>query len=155
MKNLVGIEKKKAEKLVIELNILLADYEIYYQNLRGLHWNIKGKEFFELHEKFEELYNDAFVKIDEIAERILTLEGEPLHTYTDYLKTAEIQEEKNISDGTKGVKIVVKNFSTLILKERLILSLASDAEDEGTVSLMSDYISETEKTLWMLNSYLK
>jgi starvation-inducible DNA-binding protein len=155
MKNLVGIDRKKAEKLVIELNILLADYEIFYQNLRGLHWNIKGKEFFELHEKFEELYKDAFVKIDEIAERVLTLEGEPLHTYTDYLETAEIKEEKNVTDATKGVEVVVNNFSTLVQKERIILSLAADADDEGTVSLMSDYISETEKTLWMLNSYLK
>src|SRR5690554_3158437 len=99
--------------------------------------------------------SDLFVKIDEIAERILTLEGEPLHTYTDYLKTTEISEAKSITDGKKCVEIVVKNFSTLITKERLILSLAADAEDEGTVSLMSDYISETEKTLWMLNSYLK
>lgn len=155
MKNLVGIDRKKAEKLVVELNILLADYEIFYQNLRGLHWNIKGKEFFELHEKFEELYKDAFVKIDEIAERVLTLEGEPLHTYTDYLETTEINEEKNVTDGTQGVEVVVSNFSTLITKERSILSLAADADDEGTVSLMSDYISETEKTLWMLNSYLR
>jgi starvation-inducible DNA-binding protein len=108
-----------------------------------------------LHDKFEELYNDAFVKIDEIAERILTLEGEPLHTYTDYLKTTEISEAKSITAGKKCVEIVVKNFSTLITKERLILSLAADADDEGTVSLMSGYISETEKTLWMLNSYLK
>ncbi|MFB9058141.1 Dps family protein [Mariniflexile ostreae] len=155
MKNLVGIDREKSKKLVIELNILLADYEIFYQNLRGFHWNIKGENFFELHNKFEELYNDAFSKIDEIAERILTLEGEPLHTYTDYLKTTEIVEEKNIIDGKKCVEIVVKNFSTLIRKERLILSLAADADDEGTVSLMSDYISETEKTLWMLNSYLR
>jgi starvation-inducible DNA-binding protein len=155
MKNLVGIDKKKAEKLVAELNILLADYEMFYQNLRGLHWNIKGKEFFELHLKFEELYKDAFIKIDEIAERILTLEGKPLNTYSDYLKTTEIKEERNIADGTKGIEIVVKNFSTLIKKEREILSLASEAEDEGSLNLMSDYISQTEKTLWMLNSYLR
>lgn len=155
MKNLVGLDREKADKLVVELNNLLADYEVFYQNLRGLHWNIKGKEFFELHDKFEELYKDAFVKIDEIAERILTLEGEPLHTYTDYLEITEIKEEKNVTDGTKGVEIVVSNFSTLVKKERVILSLAADATDEGTVSLMSDYISETEKTLWMLNSYLK
>src|SRR5690554_5532026 len=155
MKNLVGIERKKAEKLVVELNILLADYEIFYQNLRGLHWNIKGKEFFELHSKFEELYDDAFIKIDEIAERILTLEGEPLHTYTDYLKTSSIKEEKSVTNGVEGVKIIVKNFSTIITTEREILDLASEANDEGTVSLMSDYISQTEKTLWMLNSYLK
>lgn len=154
MENLVGIDRKKAEKLVIELNVLLADYEVFYQNLRGLHWNIKGKEFFELHGKFEELYKDAFEKIDEIAERVLTLEGEPLHTYTDYLETAEVKEARNITDGSKGVEIVVNNFRTLVKKERSILALAADAADEGTVSLMSDYISETEKTLWMLNSYL-
>lgn len=155
MKNLIGIDKTKADKLSSELNDLLANYQLFYQNLRGLHWNIKGKEFFELHLKFEELYNDAVLKVDEIAERILTLEGEPLHTFSDYLKTAEIKEEKSVTVGQQGVEIVVKNFSTLIQKERIILSLAADAEDEGTVSLMSDYISQTEKTLWMLSSYLR
>ncbi|MGB5317920.1 Dps family protein [Eudoraea sp.] len=154
MKNLIGIDKAKALGLVKELNDLLANYQLFYQNLRGFHWNIKGKEFFELHLKFEELYNDAVIKVDEIAERILTLQGEPLHTFTDYLKTTEISEAKGIANGTEGIKIVVDNFKTLINKERVILSLASNADDEGTVSLMSDYITETEKTLWMLNSYL-
>ncbi|MGB5355995.1 MAG: Dps family protein [Eudoraea sp.] len=154
MKNLIGIDKAKALGLVKELNDLLANYQLFYQNLRGFHWNIKGKEFFELHLKFEELYNDAVIKVDEIAERILTLQGEPLHTFTDYLKTTEISEAKGIANGIEGIKIVVDNFKTLINKERVILSLASKADDEGTVSLMSDYITETEKTLWMLNSYL-
>lgn len=154
MKNLVGIDKNKAVELSIILNQLLADYEIFYQNLRGFHWNIKGREFFELHTKFEELYDDAFIKIDEIAERILTLEGEPLHTYTDYLKTSTIKEAKSVTNGVEGVKIIVKNFSTIITIEREILELANEANDEGTVSLMSDYITQTEKTLWMLNSYL-
>jgi starvation-inducible DNA-binding protein len=80
MNNLIGIDKEKATELSQKLNQLLADYQLFYQNLRGLHWNIKGKEFFELHLKFEEYYNDAVVKVDEIAERILTLGGEPLHT---------------------------------------------------------------------------
>lgn len=155
MKNLIGIEKDMAEKLSNQLNQLLADYQVFYQNLRGLHWNIKGKEFFELHLKFEEFYDDAVVKIDEIAERILTLEGEPFHTFSDYLKHSNISEEKNVTNGIEGVKIIVKNFSTIITLEREILSLAGDADDEGTVSLMSDYISQTEKTLWMLNSYLQ
>ena len=155
MKNLIGISKDEAKVLSEKLNALLADYQLFYQNLRGLHWNIKGREFFELHVKFEEYYDDAVVKVDEIAERILTLEGEPLHTFSDYLKVSEIKEEKGIVDGVKGIKIIINNFSTLILKEREILSLAGDADDEGTASLMSDYISETEKTLWMLSSYLK
>lgn len=154
MENLVGLDRKKAKKLAKQLNILLSNYEVFYQNLRGFHWNIKGKEFFELHTKFEELYQDAFVKIDEIAERVLTLETEPLHTYTDFLATTEIQEAKGVSDGTKCVEIIIDNFRTLVKKERHILSLAAEADDEGTMSLMSDYITETEKTLWMLNAYL-
>lgn len=155
MKNLVGIDQEKATELAAMLNQLLADYQLFYQNLRGLHWNIKGREFFELHLKFEELYNDAIIKVDEIAERILTLEGEPLHTFSNYVKTSQIKEEKGITNGVEGVKVVVNNFSSLIILEREILAKASDAEDEGTLSLMSDYISQTEKTLWMLNSYLK
>lgn len=155
MKNIIGIDKEKAGQLINKLNDLLANYQLFYQNLRGLHWNIKGKEFFELHLKFEELYNDAVIKVDEIAERILTLEGEPLHTFSAYLQTAEIEEEKSITVGKQGIEIIVKNFTTLIGKERTILTLASNADDEGTVSLMSDYIVQTEKTLWMLNSYLR
>lgn len=155
MKNLIGIDQGKAVVLSEKLNSLLANYQMFYQNLRGLHWNIKGKDFFELHLKFEELYNDAVIKVDEIAERILTLEGEPLHTFSDYINTSEIKEEKNVTVGTKGIEIALANFSTLILIEREVLNIASEADDEGTMSLMSDYISETEKTLWMLNSYLK
>jgi starvation-inducible DNA-binding protein len=155
MKNLIGIDSQKASELNAKLNDLLANYQLFYQNLRGLHWNIKGKEFFELHLKFEELYDDAVIKVDEIAERILTLEGEPLHTFSDYLKTTEIKEEKNVTAGERGVEIIVKKFCTLIVKERAILALAASADDEGTISLMSDYISQTEKTLWMLSSYLK
>ncbi len=155
MNNLIGIDKKKAKKLNKSLNELLADYQLFYQILRGLHWNIKGKEFFELHLKFEELYTDAVDKVDEIAERILTLEGEPLHTFSDYLKVSKIKEEKGVTNGVQGVKIIVKTFSIIIKKEREILDLANEANDEGTVSLMSDYISQTEKTLWMLNAYLQ
>ena len=154
MKNSIGIDSKKAKNLSKEMNQLLANYQLFYQNLRGLHWNIKGREFFELHIKFEEFYNDSVIKIDEIAERILTLEGEPLHTFTDYLKVSEIKEKKGITNGVEGVRLVVKNFSRLIINERKILRLANEADDEGTASLMSDYISQTEKTLWMLNSYL-
>jgi starvation-inducible DNA-binding protein len=154
MKNIIGIDLEKATKLSRKLNGLLANYQLFYQNLRGLHWNIKGKEFFELHLKFEELYEDAVIKVDEIAERILTLEGEPFHTFSDYLQSAEIKEEKSIVNGNQGIQIIINNYKVLIAKERAILSLASTADDEGTVSLMSDYISQTEKTLWMLNSYM-
>lgn len=154
MYNLIGIEKVKATVLVNDLNDLLANYQLFYQNLRGFHWNIKGKEFFELHLKFEELYNDAVIKVDEIAERILTLDGTPLHTFKDYLEKSKIQAERGLFDGKTSVGIILSNFSILLQKERNILSIAADANDEGTISLMSDYISQTEKTMWMLKSYL-
>jgi starvation-inducible DNA-binding protein len=154
MKNNIGLDQKKSKELVDMLNDLLANYQMFYQNLRGFHWNIKGKNFFELHLKFEELYEDAVIKIDEIAERVLTLQGVPLHTFEDYLKQAEIDSFKQDKVGSESVRIVIDNFSTLIAKERAILTKAGDAEDEGTASQMSDYITETEKTLWMLNAYM-
>lgn len=154
MKNSIGINKDKADQIITELNDLLANYQLFYQNLRGFHWNIKGNSFFELHLKFEEYYNDAIMKVDEIAERILTLEGHPLHDFKDYLEVASIQPAKGITDGQQAVTIILDNFKTLIQKERAILQLSDGADDEGTNSLMSDYISQTEKTVWMLRSYL-
>lgn len=154
MTNSIGIDQKKSKKLAAQLNILLANYQLFYQNLRGLHWNIKGKEFFELHLKFEELYNDAILKVDEIAERILTLEATPFHTFSEYIKNSSIKEAKDITKGPEGVAQVLLNFKELLKIERKILVLSADAEDEGTNSLMSDYISQTEKTVWMLKSYL-
>lgn len=154
MKNSIGLDLKKSQELTVMLNDLLANYQVFYQNLRGFHWNIKGNKFFELHLKFEELYDDAVIKIDEIAERILTLQGVPLHTFEAYLKQSTIKSvEREKVDGSI-VSTVVENFSVLISKERAILTTAADANDEGTVSQMSDYITQTEKTLWMLNSYL-
>lgn len=155
MKNIIGLDSQKSKKISKQLNTLLANYQIFYQNLRGFHWNIKGQKFFELHLKYEELYNDAVIKVDEIAERVLTLGGTPLHTFEDYLNVATIKSIKKNQVDEKSVQKVVDNFSVLITKEREILTLAGEAEDEGTASLMSDYITETEKTLWMLTSYSK
>ncbi len=154
MKNGIGLDQKKSEELVVMLNDLLANYQMFYQNLRGFHWNIKGASFFELHLKYEELYDDAVIKVDEIAERVLTLQGVPLHTLEDYLAQADIQSYKKDRVGSESVKIVIDNFTILIAKERAILAQAADADDEGTVSQMSDYITETDITLWMLNSYI-
>lgn len=150
----IGLDKNKAEKLSNQLNQLLADYQLFYQNLRGFHWNLKGNDFFELHLKFEELYNDAQIKIDEIAERILTLEGTPMHRFEDYLSKSTISAAHNVTKGKDGITITLENFQTILLLEREIMNSASDAEDEGTLTLISDYISQTEKTMWMLASFL-
>tara|TARA_R110002049_G_scaffold170139_1_gene336727 strand:+ start:1815 stop:2291 length:477 start_codon:yes stop_codon:yes gene_type:complete len=137
-----------------KLNILLADFQTHYMNLRGLHWNVKGRNFFLLHEKFEELYNNTNEVIDDIAERVLTLGLIPLHTFEDYLEKKTIDIIKNISNGDDAVRFLLNDLEQLISQERHIIELASDNNDEGTAALMGDLIPEQEKLIWMLNSYL-
>jgi len=151
---ILGLEKSKIEELTTDMNELLANFQVYYQNLRGLHWNIKGKSFFELHVKFEELYTDAQEKIDMVAERILTLEGSPLHTFADYQAIASVSIGKNISKDIEAVQLVVNSLDKLILIERRILNKSDEADDEGTNSLMSNFIAEQEKTVWMMKAWL-
>ncbi len=152
--NQIGLDEAKSKALAEGLNQLLADYMMFYQNTRGLHWNIKGEKFFELHLKFEELYTNLLLKVDEIAERILTLGGTPLHTFDDYQKTTQIKSIKNISDGNTGITNVLDSFKTIIIKQRVLLNLAAETDDEGTNALMSDYIREQEKLVWMYSSFL-
>lgn len=153
--NQIGLEVKAAEKLSDKLGVLLADYSMFYQNVRGYHWNIKGEKFFELHLKFEELYNDLLLKIDEVAERILTLGYSPSHRYSDYKQIAAIQESPKVTDGLTAVSDILDSFKTVITLQREILSLAASAGDEGTDALMSDYIRAQEKQVWMYAAYMK
>jgi len=153
--NSIGLDVQKSKVLAEKLNELLADYSVFYQNIRGYHWNIKGDKFFELHDKFQELYEDLFVKIDEVAERIRTLGHTPNHQYSVYLKEAKVKESTEVSDGTKDVKDLLESLRIIIILQREILDLSADTEDEGTNALMSDYIREQEKLVWMYSAYLK
>ncbi|MBR9853046.1 MAG: DNA starvation/stationary phase protection protein [Algicola sp.] len=152
--NHIGLDKKASSELADKLNELLANYQIFYMNARGFHWNIKGDKFFELHLKFEELYNDSLIKIDEIAERILTLGFTPMHTYADYLELSKIKSAKNVSNGTDAIQEILKNYEVLLPLERELLEMAGDSNDEGTGALMSDYIREQEKLVWMYSAFL-
>ena len=153
--NILGLDQQKTEVVVESLNVLLASFQTYYQNIRGIHWNIKGKRFFELHTKFEELYDDANMKVDEIAERVLTLGGIPLHTFDDYTENSRVTVGKNVSNDTDSVNLIVNSLTSLLKIERELLELSDDANDEGTNSLMSDFITEQEKTIWMMQSWLQ
>lgn len=150
----IGLEKSTTKELSDDLNVLLANFQVYYQNLRGVHWNIKGEHFFQLHEKFEELYVDAQEKVDMIAERILTLGKTPLHTFEDYTKVSKVKAGKNVSEAKKTVELILDSIQELLKIEREILFRSDELDDEGTNSMMSDFISEQEKTVWMLKSFL-
>ena len=126
MKNLnsIGLDNKKSLELAGKLNVLLANYSIFYQNVRGYHWNIKGDKFFELHVKFEELYNDLLLKIDEIAERILTLGHTPIHNYSEYKKISKIAESSQVADGIKAVSGILASIKVIITLQRTLLALS-------------------------------
>ncbi len=152
--NRIGLDTAKAQLLAEKLNKLLANYQIFYMNVRGYHWNIQGRQFFELHVKFEEQYNDLILKVDELAERILTLGHRPLHAFSDYIAQSSIQEHKQATDGKVCVEGLLTGYKQIIAMQRELLDVASEAGDEGTAALMSDYIAQQEKTVWMLSAYL-
>ncbi|MCT4602005.1 MAG: DNA starvation/stationary phase protection protein [Marinifilum sp.] len=153
--NQATVELTANEREIEQLQILLANYQLYYQNLRNFHWNVRGRVFFELHAKFEELYTDASDRVDEIAERILTLDGHPLGNYSDYVAISTIQEANSNATGEEMVQQVVNAHDILIEKVRNVIAEANENEDEGTLDILPAYISYLEKINWMLKAYLK
>ena len=155
MKNLeiIGLDESKVNKVKDALAQLLADYQIYYTNLRNLHWNVKGHKFFTMHSKYEELYNEAAAHVDEIAERILQLGAHPESRYSEYLKVATIKEIDGVVGGRESIELLLAYFKNLISQERALIDLAGDAHDDVTADLMTGYLASQEKNVWMLLAY--
>jgi len=151
--NFIHLDSIAAGKVVDSLQQLLADYQVFYTNLRGFHWNIKGNQFFVLHKQYEEMYNNVSEKADELAERILMLGGEPVNKFSEYLKVAKVKEVSGVSSASESLNNVLDTYSYFIGEERKLLALASELADEATVALMSDYLKEQEKLVWMLVAY--
>lgn len=151
----LNIQDEKVIPVVMELNTLLADYHLYYQKLRAFHWNILGKSFFDLHVKFEEMYNESQVKIDEIAERILTLRHHPVSKFSDYLKISSLKEASGITTDQDMVVALLADHKTILKQMSVVLEKADIAGDEGTIDFIGAYIGELEKTSWMLNAWSK
>jgi starvation-inducible DNA-binding protein len=152
----IALKGSAVKPVVEELNDLLANYHIYYQNLRGCHWNVKGKSFFTLHVKFEELYTQALAAIDEIAERVLTLGKPPYSTLQKYLDVSKIQQVETIGmKDTDMVKTVVNNMDTLIARQRELMKTSEEAGDDGTNDMINRLMQFLEKENWMLRSFLE
>lgn len=147
------LDETRVANVVSSLNQLLADFQVYYTNLRGFHWNIKGHKFFMLHSKFEEMYNDAANKVDEIAERILTLGGNPENRFSEYLKIAKLKEVSNVASGNEAIDHIITTFSYLIGEERKLIEIANEANDDVTADLLTGYLKEQEKLIWMLVAF--
>ncbi|MBN1984688.1 MAG: DNA starvation/stationary phase protection protein [Prolixibacteraceae bacterium] len=155
MKNQIDLSQDYSNEMTGKLNLLLSNVQILYMNVRGFHWNIVGKQFFALHKKYEEVYNQLNEMADEIAERVLMLGGSPLHSFSEYIKISAINERLNISSADETVAALVEDTIQLLKLEREILAMASGNDDEATAGLMSEFIGEQEKMIWMLNALLK
>lgn len=137
--------------MVEELNKLLSDLNIFYRKLQNYHWNIKGHDFFVVHEKLEEYYNCINEQIDEVAEHILILGGQPLGRMKDYLQISTIQEANNEKLTSDVIyKNVTADITILLNLSKEIKKLAEEKTDYGTSSLIDEYISDYSKKLWML-----
>lgn len=137
------------------LNTLLANYHLYYQKLRNFHWNVKGPAFFQLHEKFEELYNDTRVNIDDIAERIRVFGQAPMSTFQEYIENAEIKEVDSNLSATEMVTEVLHDIRVLLTHLEEVVNLAREHEDTGTEDMLTSFVQKLEKNHWMFSAWLK
>lgn len=148
-------QQHTTEKTVAALNELLANLHIHYQKLRSYHWNVQGKHFFELHEKFENMYNDVKVRIDEVAERILTLGSHPISTLEEYLEISDVKETGFKLSESEMVGNLASDIRIVVDKMRSVLERCEADNDSGTEDMISGFISATEKDHWMLTAFLK
>lgn len=139
------------ENLITNLNAFLSDLNVFYRKLQNYHWNIKGKDFFVVHPKLEEYYNAINTQIDEIAEHILAIGGQPLGTLKDYLNTTKITEAENKKvDSTLIYNELITDYSTLLQDVKNIKEAADSESDHKTSAIMDELIEEYSKTIWML-----
>ncbi|MBB6274943.1 Dps family protein [Porphyromonas circumdentaria] len=152
--SITGLNSKDLKEVVAGLEALLASYQVYYNNLRGYHWHVRGPLFYQLHEQFEKWYDATAEKIDEIAERLLQLEATPENRMSVLIGQSKIKETTQMTDASQILPEILENYKVLMALERETLNAAAEAGDEVTVGLMGDFLAEQEKEIWMLTAYL-
>lgn len=139
------------EDIINELNKFLSDLNVFYRKVQNYHWNIEGKDFFQVHAKLEEYYNEINEQIDEIAEQILVLGGEPLGTMKDYLENTKIQEAKNEKINSECIfKNILDDMGELLRKIIEIKIKADEKNEYSSSAMMDNYIANYSKKIWML-----
>ena len=137
-----------------ELNLQIANWSVLYTKLHRFHWYVKGPLFFTLHAKFEELYDEAALIVDQVAERLLAVQGEPIATMKEYLETATIQESNNETKASDMVATLVKDYTQINASLKQLAELAEAENDTITNDLAVGLIEKIDTHLWMLNAYL-
>jgi starvation-inducible DNA-binding protein len=136
------------------INKQIANWSVLFIKLHNYHWYVKGNQFFTLHTKFEEFYNEASLHIDELAERLLAIGGEPVATMKDCLAMASVQEANGNETAEEMVQSISSDFSLLVGQLKEGMSIAEQANDEITGDMLLAIHSSLEKHVWMLKAYL-
>lgn len=150
----LGFSKLETAEIVQKMNLLLANYHIHYQKLRNYHWNVKGPDFFDIHEQFEEQYNVVKVNIDDIAERIRVFGQTPMSTIKEYLETAEIEETTAEITSNEMVEEILKDFEVLLSYMADVIDAAVEIGDVGTEEMIKSFMKDIEKKHWMFSAFL-
>ena len=150
MKEVFRVENQ----LVSVLNKQIANWSVLYMKLHNYHWYVKGGQFFTLHTKFEEFYNEAGLHVDELAERLLAIGGNPVATMKECLEISSIQEAEGNESADEMVQSVINDFSIIIGELKEGMSLAGELNDETTGDMLLAIHSGLEKHVWMLTAFL-
>ncbi|MBS4539029.1 DNA starvation/stationary phase protection protein [Clostridium sp. D2Q-11] len=151
----INLDNQGKKEIADGLNIYLANLHVLYTKLHNYHWNIKGKNFFQLHSKLEELYDHTAEEIDEVAERILQLGHKPDATMKTYLEKAQLKEaESKNYNGEEVINSLLEDFKKLIQELRKGIELSGKYNDEVTTDMAIGTLAHLEKNVWMLESYL-
>lgn len=141
-------------KLQNTLNVQVANWSVLYTKLHRFHWFVKGPMFFTLHAKFEELYNEAAMAVDQIAERLLTIGGQPIATMKEFLDVATIADSGSETKANEMVSTLVQDYQTIKEELKELVDLAEEQNDQGTADLALGLIEQIQLHIWMLTAYL-
>ena len=151
----IGINEESRTKIAEGLKHLLADSYTLYLQTHNFHWNVTGLQFRQLHLMFEEHYTELAIAVDDIAERIRTLDVVAPGTFKAFSKLSSIKEVEGVPSSEEMVKILTTSHELVIKTARAVLKSAQEADDESTAALVSDRLRIHEKTVWMLRSITK
>ncbi|WNO09186.1 Dps family protein [Teredinibacter sp. KSP-S5-2] len=151
----IGINEQDRLSIAEGLKKLLADSYTLYLQTHNFHWNVTGPQFREMHLMFEEHYTELAVAVDDIAERIRTLDVPAPGTYKAFAKLTSIKEIEGVPSAEEMVDYLTQGHEQVVKTAREVLKLAQDANDESTSALVSDRMRIHEKTAWMLRATRK
>jgi starvation-inducible DNA-binding protein len=138
------------------LNGILADEFVLYVRTLNCHWNVRGMQFHSLHAFFEELYEESFKMIDDLAEKVRTVGGFAMATMEEYLGNARIKEQVSPSgDPRKMIADLADGHETVIKHLREAFHMVKEKfDDPSTENFVADLLEKHEKFLWMLRTHL-